>query len=139
MGLIDVRDLFKNKMNSLGYTEWEDEFNIENIPSSILDKSFHVESGDIASTASNHQPYRFDCPITLRLFLSGYLKPAEAVDDAFVHCEEILSEILSPDYRLGSLVHDVSPVTIAVEPLSASNDNTVVLVITFNVITFMKF
>ncbi len=139
MAITDVRQYFKDRMYALGYNEWTDAFNIENIPSSILDKSFHVESGAIASSASNHQPHRFDCSITTRLFLKGYNNPSEAVDDAYVHCEDILGEILSPSNRLGTNVHDVQPVSIAVDPLTASNDNSVVLIIIFNAITFMKF
>lgn len=139
MALTDVRNYFRNRMYALGYNEWTDEFNIENIPSTILDKTYHVESGDIASTASNHQPHRFDCPVTIRLFLKGYDNPVSAVDDAYVHCEDVLAEVLLPANRLSDDIHDVQPVNIAVEPLTASNDNSVVLVITFNAITFMKF
>lgn len=141
MGLVDVRAYFRDRLDSLGYTEWTDGFNVENIPSTILDRSYHVESGDISTTASNHQPHRFDCPVTVRLFIKGYLDPKSAIDDSYALCEDILAEVLLPTNRLDTAngLSDVQPQGISVRPLTLQNDNGVVLEINFLAITFLNF
>lgn len=126
-------------MDTAGYTEWRDGFNFENLPSSILDRSYHIESGEIESTSSNHQVHEFNCPITVRLFLKGYLDPVQAIDDAYTDVESILAALLSPDDRLGTDVFDVVPGNIAIVPLATSNDNSLIVEMVFSAKTFMKF
>ena len=126
-------------MDAISYNEWRDGFNVENIPSTVLDKSYHVESGDISTTASSHQPHRFDCSITLRVFFKGYGDPIQAIDDAYLYCEGILAEILDPANRLNNPLTDVQPQGISVNPLTLQNDNAVILEINFLAITFIKF
>lgn len=125
-------------MESLGYSEWRDGFNSENIPSSLLDNSFHIVSGDVSPTV-NHQGHEFECPITIRIFKKGFLDPVSAIDDSYVDVETIYAEILSPSNRLGSSVHDIVPTGISVSPLTLQNDNAAVIDIQFNAKTFMRF
>jgi hypothetical protein len=139
MSLIDVRSYFRTRMDSAGFTEWRDGFNFENLPSSILDRSYHIESGSIEATASNHQVHEFNCPVTLRLFLKGYLDPVQAIDDAYTDVESILSAILPPDERFGTAVLDVVPGSITIVPLADSNDNSLIVEMVFSAKTFMKF
>lgn len=139
MGLTDVRQYFRDRMDAINYNEWRDGFNVDNIPSTVLDRSYHVESGSISTTASSHQPHRFDCPITLRVFFKGYNEPAQAIDDAYLYCESILGEILLPENRFNNPLTDVQPQDISVSPLTLQNDNAVILEINFLAITFIKF
>jgi hypothetical protein len=139
MAISDVRQYFRDRMSALNYSEWRDGFNIENVPSSILEGTYHIESGEIASTASNHQIHTFECPIILRIFIKGFNDPIQAIDDAFDTSEDVLAEILLPSNRLDEAIKDVVPDSINVEPLSTSNDNSMILVMTFTCITIMKF
>lgn len=139
MALIDVRPYFRTKLESLGFVEWRTEFNVENIPRTLLTKSYHIESGIIAPTASNHQVHKFNCPIVIRVFLKGYLDPASAIDDAYISAQSILSAILPPAQRLNATVNDVVPTSIAVNPLNDANDNSVILEIGFDAVTFIKY
>lgn len=139
MCLAQARIYFRNRMETLGYSEWRDGFNKDNIPSTLLDQVFHLESGEIAPTASNHQVHEFSSPIVVRVFLKGFLDPATAIDNALETADTILEEILLPSNRLGTEVKDVIPIGISVNPLSDSNDNAVLLELNFEAKTFKRF
>jgi hypothetical protein len=126
-------------METLGYEEWRDGFNFENIPSTLLDKSFHIESGDVVPTTSNHQLHEFSSPIVIRVYLKGFLDPVEAIDNAYDTADDILAEILLPSNRLGTNVKDIVPTNISVKPLNDQNDNSVLLELSFEGITFNRF
>lgn len=139
MCLADVRIYIRNRMETLGYEEWRDGFNVENIPSTMLERSFHIESGDIAPTASNHQVHQFISPLIVRVYLKGYHDPVEAIDQAMETAEEILEDILLPSNRLGTEVKDVTPTNISVKPLNDQNDNAVILELGFDATTLKRF
>lgn len=139
MCLAQVRTYFRNRMEALGYEEWRDGFNKDNIPSTLLDRVFHLESGDIAPTASNHQVHAFSSPITIRVYLKGFLDPASAIDTALESADLILDEILLPSNRLGTETKDVVPSSISVNPLTDNNDNSVLLELGFEAKTFKRF
>ena len=134
-----VRTYFRDRLEFLGFEEWRDGFNFENIPSTLLDKSFHIESGDVAPTASNHQVHEFSSPIIIRVFLKGFLDPVEAIDSAFDSADDIMAEVLLPANRLGVNIKDVVPTNISVKPLSDQNDNSVLLELSFEGVTFNRF
>ena len=134
-----VRVYFRTRMESLGYVEWRDGFNFENIPSTLLDRSFHIESGDVVPTASSHQVHEFSSPVTIRVYLKGFLDPVEAIDNAFDSADDIMMEILLPSNRIGLNVKDIVPTNISVKPLSDQNDNSVLLELSFEGVTFNRF
>jgi len=139
MALTDARSYLRDRLEALGYEEWRDGFNIENIPSTRLSDAFHIESGSVDSAASSHQPHSFNCNFTLRVWLNGYLDLAEAIDDAYEKAEAIYAEILLPANRLSSTIQDVVPNSFSVTPLAESNDNTVQLEFSFLLKTFINF
>jgi len=139
MSLLDVRTYFRAQMDTTGYEEWRDGFNTENIPSTLLDRSYHIESGVITATTSNHQVHEFNCPVTVRVYLKGFLDPVTAIDDAYVVAETILGVLLLPADRLGTCVKDVVPINITVSPLTQQNDNSVIVQLDFEAITFIRF
>lgn len=134
MALTKPLNYIRTQMNLLSYNEWEDSFNVENIPSSILDEAYHVEVGLITSQAANHHAHQFTFPVILRVFLKGYLNPKAAVDDALARGDDILESLLLPANRLGQAqdIKDVIPSSIQVLPLSATNDNAVILQMEMN-------
>jgi hypothetical protein len=131
MFIADVRPYFRTRMETLGYEEWSDGFNNENIPETLLERVFHLESGEIAPTASNHQVHE--------VYLRGFNNPVEAIDNAYVVAETILADILLPANRFGTCIKDVEPGAISAKPLSDRNDNSVILEMSFVAKTFMKF
>jgi hypothetical protein len=131
MSLSQVRSLFRTRLDGLGYREWPDGFNFENIPDTILDRSYHIETGLISGTSANQTVHNFSYSISLRVFLKGYRDPAAAIDDAVSQAETILADILSPSVRLSTTIKDIVPDTITVEPFDISNDNDVILKMDF--------
>jgi len=131
MALTDVRTYFRGKLDALGYSEWSDGFNSENIPQSLLDKSYHLEIGTITSATSSHLTYTFSYPLTVKIFLKGYVDPSGAIDDAILQSESILASILDTASRVGLDIKDVIPGTVDVLQFDASNDNDLILQMEF--------
>jgi hypothetical protein len=135
MTLGGLRAFFRTRLDGLGYTEWTDGFNIENIPSTVLDMSYHLAVGDIRSGPANQLLHVFDYPLTVSIFLKGFRDPAEAIDLGLDAGQEILEDILSPAQRLQTDgLKDIRPGSIAVRPLADSNDNTVVVEMEFRAV-----
>ena len=45
MSLSNIKSLFRTRLEGQSFEEWEDAFNLENIPNSSLDKAFHIQIG----------------------------------------------------------------------------------------------
>ena len=139
MSLSSVRDLFRTRLDGLGYREHKDGFNFENIPQTLLDESYHLEIATITGSTTNQLTTFFEYPLNVRIFLKGFRDPASAIDDAITRAEEILADILSPSVRYGDDVKDIVPNTIEVNPLAITNDNDVILEMTFTSRIFCNF
>lgn len=129
-----MRPFFRDRMKALGFKEHEDGFNFENIPSTTLDNSFHIESGEIGGGPASQRVHTFTYLINLRFFRRGFRKPGEAIDKSDATIQTILSDILSPANRLGSDIKDIVPGSISREPLSATNDNAIIILIPLSVV-----
>ena len=133
MSFIGVVDFYRDELETLGFKEHTDNFDVSNIPQTVLTDTYHLEIGAITSGPSDHQPHKFDFPITLRLFFRGFSDANQARDDAINQAEAILDVLLAPSKRLdGTLIKDIVPLSINVEALSDSNDNDVTLRMDFN-------
>ena len=133
MALIKPLTYMRTQLDSLGYSEWSDGFNFENIPSSIIDGAYHLEVGIISSQSANQRAHQFSFPVVLRVFLKGFSDPKSAIDDALLRGDNILGAVLSEANRLTQAedIKDVVPNSITVQELSASNDNSVILQMEF--------
>ena len=132
MSFATIRPLFRSNFDSLGYREWQDGFNFENIPANLLHESYHIEVGVIAGGTSSTLRFDFAIPILVRVFLKGYRDPAEAIDDALLRLDQIYEQVLSPSERYGSIIKDVTPETASIIPLGPDNDNALVIELGFN-------
>jgi hypothetical protein len=140
MTLGGVRGFFRTRLDGLGYNEWTDGFNIENIPSTVLDKSYHLAVGPIRSGPANQMHHVFDYPIVVSLFFKGFRDPSSAIDSSLDSAQDVLNDILDPAQRLQTNgLKDIRPNGILVRPLAGSNDNTVVVEISFNVVMLYAF
>ncbi len=131
-GIVSIRGYFRTHMNALGYREWTDGFNFENIPATILHDSYHIETragARVGSYDQGSQDMLQDC--TVRLFLNGFRNAASAIDDAMVNYDAILTRVLAPGYRLAGNLHNVYLQTMAIKPIDDSNDNSVILELNF--------
>lgn len=133
-GFASCRSYFRTRMVALGYREWTDGFNFDNIPSTLLsrNKMFHIESPSASrSDAFDMESQDVDQDIILRIFLKGYRDPASAIDNAMTAKDTILEDILASENRLGATVKNVYYNNSQINPIDESNDNALVLEISF--------
>lgn len=139
MSMTEVRTYFRARLNALNYREHPDGFNFENIPQTILDRSYHLEIGLITGSTANQETHNFSYPLTIRIFLKGFRDPAAKIDDAIGQAEVILADVLKPSNRLGVTIKDVVPDTVQVIPLDGTNDNDMILQMDFTTNLVCKF
>lgn len=127
-----VRPYFRTNLRALGFTEWTDAFNFENIPSTRLEKAFHIENPS-GSRRDVYDPTSQDIEldVTIRTFRKGFKDPAQAVDSAIADLEAILTRVLASDRRLGTGIKNVVYNNHTITPLADTNDNVAVLEINF--------
>lgn len=119
-------------MDALLFKEHKDAFNYENIPSTIINKSYHIETptGGRRGTYTNQsQELEHDCVI--RVFFKGYRYPATAIDEAMTNYNTILATVLSSSNRLNAGIKNIYLNDVSIKPFGATNDNLVLLEITF--------
>lgn len=139
MSIASVRPYFRTRLENLGYSEHTDAIDFDNIPSTILDDSFQLETSSISGEPANQLHHEFDYSVVLRVFKRGFNDPVEAYDAIDEDIETILADILSPSTRLGTDIKDIVPISIAKIPLSASDDNDIILEFNFTVTLIMCF
>ena len=131
MALTSVRDYYRDRMNSLNYNEWKDGFNFDNIPQTRYERAYHIETGSIAGNPADNRAFKYDYPMTVRVFLKGFRDPASAIDNAVAQAEVIQADILKESNRLGTEIKTITPNSIDISPRDESNDNDIILTMTF--------
>jgi hypothetical protein len=133
MSFSAVRTYFRSNLSALGFTEWKDAFNVENIPSTRLERAFHISAVDGARRPPyGQQSQEVDASVAIRIFRKGYRQPADAVDQAILDLEAVLARVLDPTRRLGAVVKNVYYNSHTITELSSTNDNVAVLEINFD-------
>ncbi len=126
-----VRSTFKTRLNTLGYQEWVDGFNFENIPSTILDGAFHIEVNPGTGGPTNQTVQPGEMPVTVRVFRRGFKNVSDAIDECVLDLENIVCDLIAPSVRLGSGIKNIVFDGYSLNPLAESNDNAVMLEINF--------
>jgi len=135
--LYSAREYFIEIAKDLGYKSHPDVFNFENIPSSNLDKSFHVESFNFNGLGHNQTDLSLGIPVTVRLFFKSYLQVEEGIKKAINSGETYFTSCLVSENRLNNtIVKNVVLDSMVVEPYSVSNDNYVVCRMDFTATIF---
>ena len=141
MALAGVLNALNSRMRTTGYTEWKDAFPIDNIPSTILDRSFHIEIGSITSSAAHQSSHVFRMPLTVRVLRRGFKDPGPQRESCMRDADAILSALLAPSFRLQIVddVKDLVPLGIDLDPISSSNDNDFILSLRFEALIISLF
>lgn len=129
-----VHPYFQSAMSAVDseFKEWEDAFSIDNIPASIIDRSWHFRFFAGSYTGSAHTCLGFNVPVQISLVIKGYRNPKEAIDTAAQYADAIVQEVCKPSRRLNQVkIKNVLPSTVSIRELGQSNDNVVVLEIQF--------
>ena len=122
-----VRPFFRTRLKALGFKEHFDAFDLDNIPSTLLDESFFMSSAGVQGSESNHQVHSFSYPMNIVVFKKGFGKPVEARDNAETIAETILSDLIKPSTRLGIVLKDIVPVRYEISSVSESDDKDFVI------------
>lgn len=138
MSLTAVRPYFRTHLDSLSFKEWTDAFNVENIPSNLIDGSYHLQMLQGTLEKHNMTALEINQPLTVRLFRKGFRDPASAVDQVLTDSENILNLVLKPSNRLTGSLKNVSFSSLLIQESSDSNDNLVMLTLEFNVLVILN-
>jgi hypothetical protein len=133
MSLSLVRPFIRTRLNELGFQEWPDGFNTENIPETLLDKAYHIATPSADFGTLNHHDQPIDLRQELSIFRKGFRDPAEAIDTIIGDCEDIVCDLLDPENRFDGHLNIVFR-GFTIEPLNDENDNSVKAVLSFDVV-----
>ena len=139
MKISKVRTYLSNQVKTIDsdFYEWEDAFNIDNIPSNIKDKSYHI-AYEIPTSADFDTHLEDAIDVTVSVFFKGYRTPAATLDTAMDLCNDIRIQAVKKEsieaFRstddnpiFGVISNSIVPTTIP------SNDNQVVITLQFTI------
>ena len=130
-GFAQCRTYARTRMNALGYTEWKDGFNFDNIPNTLMtgrSKMYHIETpSGSRSDSYDMESQDVDQNVTTRVFFKGYRDAATAIDDAMLAKDTILEDVLASENRLGTTIKNVFYNNDQIVPLNETNDNAAIL------------
>ena len=130
MSLVVIKPYFVSRLEGLGYRE-HDEPTFSDIQENKLNKSFHVELGDIASRKNDQQSLEISCPVTVRAFYKNSNRES-ARDKAIEGMHNIITDVLASTNRLNvSGLKNVTFQGAKREPYSDSNVDDQVAVLSF--------
>ncbi len=131
MSFTAVRTLFRERLEGLGFEEHDQPFQPNQIGETIVDDSFHMETGSITSDSANQRVHSFDFPILIRIYKKGYSNLLDAYDQVHATADSVLADLLNPDVRLGTEIKDIVPNSIDLLPMAESNDDIIILELGF--------
>lgn len=139
MSMTGIKPYFKERLENLNYREWEDGFNFENIPSNLLDRSFHIYVNFGNGVRLNMQAQEIDITVELRVFFKGYRNISEGIDRAIEGIEDIIVEVVKSENRLenNNTFKNVLLNGFFINPLNNTNDNSILVDSTFTVTTIL--
>ncbi len=138
MSLTNAVVIFQTQMDGLGYSEWQDAFNIENIPSTILDTSYHIDLSTGEAAVINSSALQEIGTVVLRVFRKGFRDTVAMRDEMLAEKDTIICDILAPAVRLQSGIKNIVYNSFALQPLSDSNDNSAILELNFSVVVYLE-
>lgn len=137
MSVAAIKPYFSSKLKAQGYEEWTDGFGDDNIPSTIIDRSFHQRFVSAEGVTTSQETFEMRVSQTVKVFFKGFNSPAIAIDEAIVASQGLIVSILQiADYKtagISGLFFD----SFTVEPFDAiENDNLIVAELNFSVIVY---
>jgi len=114
-------------MTALGYKEWSDGFNTDNIPSTLFNKAFALDFTGATGSPHDNISIKSEPSFMLRVFLKGYRDPKTKLDDALFQSDVIIRDLVSAPQRLAdTTVWNVNYDSLDLRPLE-TNDNAIII------------
>lgn len=130
MSVVSIKTYFVTRMESIGYTE-HDSPRFDNVPENKLNKSFHIEIGDITNSQQDQRTMTLSCPVTVRAFYKNS-NSQSARDKAITGLDAILNDLCAAENRIALNVKNVLFRSARRESVSETNDKDQVLVCDFS-------
>lgn len=128
MSIADVRPYFQTRMTSLALNEWQNPFDVDNIPENIIDNVYQVTVGPISQQSFNQSDLALNVPANLKLFVKAYREHMTAYDSAVALANSVLIEVLNPANRLTQTnIKTINLDSVSFDPLDPTNDNIIVV------------
>lgn len=123
MSLSLVLPYIRAKMSTLNYVEHFDAFDGENIPSTILDKSYRVTVETMSAGKSRALDYEWTMPVEIEVYFKGFTRPIVAIDEAIMEVEKIMDTMLDVSDRFSqSGIREMYPTQLSFERFTGDND-----------------
>jgi hypothetical protein len=139
MSVTSVLDYFKTGYETIGFVEWTDPFNIENIPSTVLEKAFHVELGTGVPKTHTQTLLEVLLPVTVKSFRKGYRNAASALRACSADVDTVMNELMKAENRFTqSTIKNVLLSRFSFDRLGTTNDNIAILSMEFEVLVLFN-
>ena len=135
MSISQVRTYFRNRLAETDpdLSEWTDGFNIENIPNTITDKTYHIFLGTLASQELNDLTTDDQLAVSINVFFEGYQDVQETLDVGYDLMHQFRLNSINPcNSMVGDNIKNVVLESITPNPVD-TNDNMIRFSLDFNV------
>ena len=137
--MVEFKEYFKKYLTGNGYKEHKDGFNSENIARTNLNNSFFISYS--VQNVANGITVEDNINVVVQLFHKGFKTPQDAIDEAMEKanglrlnvCSFENVETFNVEQGNDSTILGVDFVSQTPEPLNASNDNSIIIEMIFNV------
>ncbi len=140
MSLYNCRQYLRNAANTIGLKEWADGVNVDNIPSTLINKSYSLgqPSGDSRKLSQTDLECNFDS--TIKIFFKGYRDTNTTIDNAVAVVDDLIKECLSTKKRVahGFGIKNVFLQGFSLDTIGGSNDNIIVASVTFRILVILE-
>jgi len=133
----NIYGIIEGVFEANGFEEWQDAFNIENIPSSRINKSFHINLGRVSREALDMNMLTMSSSVEVSWFMKGFKYPKDAKLEAHKLIEKLYIKLLNVGVRTTSGVLNILPEDTTIEAINVNNDNIVIVRMTYNVLTVL--
>lgn len=130
--LANIRPFFRTHLDALGFKEWDDGFNFDDIPETVIDKSYHVLTETTQGGPINHTHQNTTTTVAVRLFFKGYRNVSEGLDVAIAAVESVVNRVCKVSNRTSG-VFNVIFIEAVYSPFKPADDNTVFVEMKFEV------
>ena len=131
MSLEKIRPFFRERLSDLGFLEHEDVFNRENIPKTIIDKSFHILIDSISGGSINHTHQDITAGVTISLYFKGFRDVGQTLDASILDVERIIKQVCNVKARTSELLNVVFN-SADFSAINIENDNSIIAEMSFD-------
>lgn len=128
----DVIFYARARMKALGLKESDQPFSSDTVPKTLLDKSYNLVLGVARGVSNNQNMQQTEVPIIITVYRSPARDVRPRVDDGAALGDSIIAEFISAKNRTTqAALKNVAFNTLSIESLSKTNDNGVLIKLTF--------